>query len=64
MPYRYHNPVAIHLGPGSLEALPAILAGRRAAVVTFPEAEGLGLGIDAAWDVFIPGFIYTHRHTW
>src|SRR4029077_15316160 len=28
---------------GSLDELPAILAGRRAVVVTFPEAEGLGL---------------------
>lgn len=43
MPYRYHNPVAIHLGAGSVEQLPAILAGRRAVLVTFPEARGLGL---------------------
>ena len=40
---RYHNPVAIHFGAGSLGELPAILAGRRAVLVVFPEAEGLGL---------------------
>ena len=30
MAYRYHNPVAIVGGPGSIETLPAMLAGRRA----------------------------------
>lgn len=40
---RYHNPVAIHFGMGSAEALPAVLAGRRAAVVAFPEARSLGV---------------------
>lgn len=39
----YHNPVSIHCGRGSLERLPAILAGRRVVVVTFPEARALGL---------------------
>jgi len=43
MPFRYHNPVAVRGGAGALEALPEILAGRRAVLVTFPEAEGLGL---------------------
>ena len=43
MSYRYHNPVAIHFGAGSLGELPAILAGRRAVAVTFPEAPSLGL---------------------
>jgi len=43
LPYRYHNPVAIHFGAGSLEELPAILGGRRAIVATFPEASALGL---------------------
>ena len=43
MPYRYHNPVSIHFGSGSLADLPAILGERRAVVVTFPEAAGLGL---------------------
>ena len=43
LPYRYHNPVSIHFGSGSLADLPAILGARRAVVVTFPEAEGLGL---------------------
>ena len=43
MPFRYHNPVAIHAGSGALAELPAVLAGRRAVLVTFPEAEALGL---------------------
>jgi hypothetical protein len=43
LPHRYHNPVAIRFGAGALDELPAILAGRRAVVVTFPEAESLGL---------------------
>ncbi len=41
--YRYHNPVAIRIGSGALSELPATLAGRRAVLVTFPEAAGLGL---------------------
>src|SRR5438034_11535124 len=41
--WRYHNPVAVHFGPGCLEALPRVLAGRAATLVTFPEAAGLGL---------------------
>lgn len=43
MSYRYQNPVAIRLGAGSLSELPEVLAGRRAVLVTFPEAEGLGI---------------------
>jgi phosphonate metabolism-associated iron-containing alcohol dehydrogenase len=43
MPVRYHNPVAIRFGPGALDELPAVLDGRRATVVAFPEAEPLGL---------------------
>jgi phosphonate metabolism-associated iron-containing alcohol dehydrogenase len=43
MSLRYHNPVAIRFGAGALEDLPAVLAGRRTVLVTFPEAEGLGL---------------------
>lgn len=43
MSHRYHNPVAIHFGAGSLAELPAILGRRRAVVVTFPEAAGVGL---------------------
>jgi phosphonate metabolism-associated iron-containing alcohol dehydrogenase len=35
--------VSIHSGRGSLARLPALLAGRRVALVTFPEARGLGL---------------------
>ena len=41
--YRYRNPVSIHFGAGSLGDLPAILRGRRATVVIFPEAAALGL---------------------
>lgn len=43
MSHRYHNPVAIRYGAGSIGELPAILAGRRAMLITFPEAESLGL---------------------
>jgi phosphonate metabolism-associated iron-containing alcohol dehydrogenase len=43
MSLRYHNPVAIRFGAGSIAELPAVLAGRRAFVVAFPEAEALGL---------------------
>jgi phosphonoacetate hydrolase len=41
--WTYHNPVAIHFGAGVVETLPALLAGRKATLVTFPEAEGFGL---------------------
>lgn len=41
--WTYHNPVAIHFGAGVLDSLPALLAGRTATLVTFPEAEGVGL---------------------
>jgi phosphonate metabolism-associated iron-containing alcohol dehydrogenase len=41
--FRYRNPVAVRFGPGSLTELPEVLAGRRAVLVTFPEAEALGL---------------------
>ena len=41
--WRYHNPVAVHFGAGCIDTLPRILAGRRATLVTFPEAAGLGL---------------------
>lgn len=43
MSLQYRNPVAIRYGAGSIEELPAVLAGRRAVLVTFPEAEALGL---------------------
>ena len=43
MTHRYQNPVAIRFGAGAVEELPAVLAGRRAILVTFPEAAGLGL---------------------
>ena len=39
----YHNPVAIRFGMDAVEELPRLLAGRRAVLVTFPEAEALGL---------------------
>ena len=43
MRFAYHNPVAITVGADSVEALPKVLAGRSVVLVTFPEAEGLGL---------------------
>lgn len=43
MGFRYHNPVAIVAGSGSLASLPALLAGRSVVLVTFPEAKALGL---------------------
>jgi phosphonate metabolism-associated iron-containing alcohol dehydrogenase len=39
----YYNPVAIRFGAGALSELPEVLAGRRAVLVTFPEAGALGL---------------------
>jgi len=41
--WHYHNPVAVHFGAGCVDALPRILGGRKAMLVTFPEAAGLGL---------------------
>jgi phosphonate metabolism-associated iron-containing alcohol dehydrogenase len=41
--WQYHNPVAIHFGSGVLDSLPALLRGRKASIVTFPEAQGFGL---------------------
>ena len=41
--WQYHNPVAVHFGAGCVDGLPRILAGRKATLVTFPEAAGLGL---------------------
>jgi len=41
--HRYHNPVAIRFGADTVEQLPEVLAGRRAVLVTFPEADSLGL---------------------
>lgn len=43
MSLRYHNPVAIRFGAGAIQELPAILAGRRTVLVTFPEARRIGL---------------------
>lgn len=39
----YHNPVRVIAGNGSLNQLPALLAGRNCLLVTFPEAGSLGL---------------------
>ena len=41
--WQYHNPVAISFGSGCIEALPRVLGGRTATLVTFPEAADLGL---------------------
>jgi phosphonate metabolism-associated iron-containing alcohol dehydrogenase len=43
MTYQYQNPVAIRFGARSVAELPQVLGGRRALLVTFPEAEQLGL---------------------
>lgn len=43
MSWRYHNPVAVRFGWDVLNELPALLAGRRAVLVTFPEAARTGL---------------------
>ena len=43
MPHEYFNPVRSVYGAGALSSLPDLLAGRRAMLVTFPEARALGL---------------------
>jgi phosphonate metabolism-associated iron-containing alcohol dehydrogenase len=41
--WRYHNPVEVHFGAGVLAELPRVVGQRKAVLVTFPEAAGLGL---------------------
>lgn len=41
--WNYHNPVNVIAGINSIEKLPALLAGRKCILVTFPEARELGL---------------------
>ncbi|MFJ3054757.1 iron-containing alcohol dehydrogenase PsrA [Herbaspirillum sp. NPDC087042] len=41
--WNFHNPVAVHAGTGSLARLPDLLAGRRALLITFPDAAALGM---------------------
>jgi len=43
MSHEYFNPVRSVYGAGALSSLPGLLAGRRAQLVTFPEARALGL---------------------
>ena len=43
MNWRYHNPVEVHFGAGVLNDLAGAVGARRAVLVTFPEAVGLGL---------------------
>ena len=43
MPHEFFNPVRSIYGPGTLSRLPELLAGRKAVVVTFPEARQFGL---------------------
>lgn len=43
MTANYMNPVQSVYGPGALSRLPQLLAGRKAALVTFPEAAAIGL---------------------
>ena len=39
----YYNPVHSVYGAGAVSSLPSLLQGRKAALVTFPEARGIGL---------------------
>ena len=41
--WHFHNPVAVTFGWGALSQLPSLLKGRRAVVVTFPQARETGL---------------------
>jgi phosphonate metabolism-associated iron-containing alcohol dehydrogenase len=41
--FRYHNPVDVLFGAGMLDRLPEVVGDRKAVVVTFPEAEALGV---------------------
>ena len=43
MSYQYYNPVKIYFGAGELQNLKNVLDGRKAYLVIFPEARGLGL---------------------
>ena len=43
MPQEFFNPVRSVFGAGSLSSLPTLLAGRKAVVVTFPEARRFGV---------------------
>jgi len=40
---RYHNPVEVHFGTGTLDHLPALVGNRQAVLVTMPEARALGM---------------------
>ncbi|MEJ1170472.1 iron-containing alcohol dehydrogenase PsrA [Variovorax sp. CCNWLW235] len=41
--WTFYNPVDVHAGSGSVETLPRLLGRRRAVLITFPEAQALGL---------------------
>jgi phosphonate metabolism-associated iron-containing alcohol dehydrogenase len=41
--WRYHNPVDVLFGAGTLDRLPEVVGGRKVVLVTFPEAAALGL---------------------
>jgi phosphonate metabolism-associated iron-containing alcohol dehydrogenase len=41
--FRYHNPVDVMFGAGMLDRLPEVVGDRKAVVVTFPEADALGV---------------------
>ncbi|MGH8360598.1 MAG: iron-containing alcohol dehydrogenase PsrA, partial [Pseudomonas sp.] len=43
MTARFHNPVDTRFGWGCLQELAALTEGQTVALVTFPEARGLGL---------------------
>ena len=61
MTYRYHNPVAIEFGAQSIGELRATLGGRRAALVTFPEARDLGL-VDRLQSVLGASLVHVEEH--
>src|ERR1700726_4246004 len=47
--FRYHNPVDVLFGAGMLDRLPEVVGDRKAVVVTFPEAEALGVTSRVRW---------------
>jgi len=41
--YEFHNPVATVFGPNAAETLPQLVGNRKTVLVTFPEAEAIGI---------------------
>jgi len=57
MTARFHNPVDTRFGWGSLQELAALPEGQSVALVTFPEARGLGL-VDRIQDLLGDRLVY------